>query len=124
MAYPSFDARRALGSKVLGHCTFELEIKGESFVRSRLENLALDQLIKLHHQHSLNTFQPKSIIMCWKQEYKFAGCGHRVVVESVTVRKCPSAEAYGHPCIGSFENPESDVVKKPGNCPSCQYVPS
>lgn len=58
--------------------------------------------------------------MCWKQEYRFAKCGHRFVAENLTVRKCPSAEAYGHQCIGSLENPASDLVARAGDCPRCE----
>ncbi|KAI0905733.1 hypothetical protein F4823DRAFT_609753 [Ustulina deusta] len=57
--------------------------------------------------------------MCWKQEYSFSQCGHRFIVENSTVRRCPAAKAYGHSCIGSFENAESDIEVKQGVCPSC-----
>ncbi|GAW16735.1 hypothetical protein ANO14919_061720 [Xylariales sp. No.14919] len=57
--------------------------------------------------------------MCWKQEFYFSQCGHRFVVENSIVRKCAAAEAYGHPCFGSFENPESDIVVRQGRCPNC-----
>jgi hypothetical protein len=62
--------------------------------------------------------------MYWKQEYRFTNCGHRYVVEdnSGVVRKCAAAEAYGHACIGSFENKESDLLVEQGNCPGCEYA--
>lgn len=62
--------------------------------------------------------------MCWKQEYRFGGCGHRVVVEdaSTGVIRCPAAQAYGHVCIGSFGNDGSELLVEQGVCPECKKV--
>jgi len=59
--------------------------------------------------------------MCWKQEYSFSQCGHRVVAEHEVLRKCAAGEAYGHACIGSFDNvAEFDVRVERGYCPDCR----
>ncbi|KAI1823239.1 hypothetical protein F4861DRAFT_511459 [Xylaria intraflava] len=57
--------------------------------------------------------------MCWKQEYIYTGCGCRVIADSVVVKSCASAEAYGRPCLGSFENPARNIVVRRAVCAPC-----
>ncbi|KAI0473520.1 hypothetical protein GGR56DRAFT_676002 [Xylariaceae sp. FL0804] len=66
--------------------------------------------------------------MCWKPEYLFSQCGHRVAVDgsdesdASARRFCPGAEAYGHPCLGFMDSPARDTtVVADVPCPECRY---
>ncbi|KAI0390763.1 hypothetical protein F5Y17DRAFT_443210 [Xylariaceae sp. FL0594] len=64
---------------------------------------------------------PTTNKMCWKQEYSYTQCGHRVIAENEVLRKCASGEAYGHACFGSFDNAGHFAVRVERSCcPACR----